>query len=61
MSDKKRKIIFNILDFIFLMVSYMLCDLLAEKYNLIIGIIVGLIGYMAITLVLSKLLKIKLW
>lgn len=61
MSDKKRKTIFNILDFIFLMVSYMLCDLLAEKYNLVIGIIVGLIGYMAITLVLSKLLKIKLW
>lgn len=58
MNTKKNKIIFHILDFIFLMASYMLCDYIADKTNLFIGIIVGLISYIIIVLILCKTFKI---
>lgn len=59
MNAKKNKIIFHILDFIFLMVSYMLCDYIADKTNLFIGIIVCLISYAIIVLILCKIFKME--
>jgi len=56
---KVKKIIYHILDFIFLMLSYLLCDFLNKKINLVIGIIVGLTSYMIINYLLRKILKIK--
>lgn len=58
MSIKKKKIIFYILDFLFLMASYMLCDFIAEKTNLLLGITVGLISYIVIIFILCKISKI---
>ena len=59
MNNKTNKIIYYILDFIFLMLSYMLCDYLTEKINLITGIIIALPSYMIIVYILQKFLKIK--
>ena len=56
---KVKKIIYHILDFIFLMLSYLLCDYLNEKINIAIGIIVGLTSYMITNYLLRKILKIK--
>ena len=55
----KNKIIFYILEIIFLMLSYMLCDYLTNKINLLIGIIIALPSYMIIIFILRKILKIK--
>lgn len=55
----KNKIIFHILDFIFLIISYMLCDYLTTKFNLLIGIIICLPTYMIIIFSLQKFLKVK--
>lgn len=59
MNNKTNKIIYYILDFIFLMLSYMLCDYLTEKINLITGIIIALPSYMIIVYILQKILKVK--
>lgn len=59
MTNKTRKIIFHILDFIFLILSYTLCDYLASKINLVIGIIISLPIYMIIVFILKKILKVK--
>ena len=59
MNNKRNKIIYYILDFIFLMLSYMLCDYLTDKINLLIGIIIALPTYMIIVFILQKILKIK--
>lgn len=59
MNNKRNKIIYYILDFIFLMLSYMLCDYLTNKINLITGIIIALPSYMIIIFILQKILKIK--
>lgn len=56
---KIKKILYHILDFIFLMLSYILCDYLSNKINIIIGIIIGLISYMIINFIIKKLLKLK--
>jgi len=55
----KNKIIYYILDFIFLILSYMLCDYLTNKINLLIGIIIALPTYMIIIFILRKFLKVK--
>ena len=55
----KNKIIYYILDFIFLMLSYMLCDYLTDKINLLIGIIIALPTYMIIVFIIRKILKVK--
>ena len=55
----KNKIIYHILDFIFLILSYMLCDYLTNRINLITGIIIALPAYMIIVFILHKILKIK--
>ena len=55
----KNKIIFYILEIIFLMLSYMLCDYLTNKINLLIGIIIALPSYMIIIFIIRKILKIK--
>lgn len=59
MNNKTNKIIYYILDFIFLMLSYMLCDYLTNKINIITGIIIALPSYMIIVYILQKILKIK--
>ena len=59
MNNKTNKIIYYILDFIFLMLSYMLCDYLTNKINLITGIIIALPSYMVIVYILQKNLKVK--
>lgn len=59
MKNKTNKIIYYILDFIFLMLSYMLCDYLTNKINIITGIIIALPSYMIIVYILQKILKIK--
>lgn len=59
MNNKRNKIIYYILDFIFLMLSYMLCDYLTDKINLLTGIIIALPTYMIIVFILQKILKIK--
>ena len=59
MNNKRNKIIYYILDFIFLMLSYMLCDYLTNKINLLTGIIIALPTYMIIIFILQKILKIK--
>lgn len=59
MNNKRNKIIYYILDFIFLMLSYVLCDYLTDKINLLIGIIIALPTYMIIVFILQKILKIK--
>ena len=59
MNNKRNKIIYYILDFIFLILSYMLCDYLTDKINLLIGIIIALPTYMIIVFILQKILKIK--
>lgn len=59
MNNKTNKIIYYILDFIFLMLSYMLCDYLTDKINLLTGIIIALPTYMIIVFILQKILKIK--
>ena len=61
MNKKSKKIIFHILDFIFLILSYMLCDYITIKVNLITGIIIALPLYMISVFILSKILKIKMW
>lgn len=60
MINKKKKIIFYILDFIMLMLSYMLCDYITYKLNLIIGIIIGLIFYLLSSIFLYKIFKIEI-
>ena len=55
----KFKIIFYILDFIILILSYILCDYLTEKINLITGIIISLSLYTIVIFILRKILKIK--
>ena len=59
MNNKTNKIIYYILDFIFLMLSYMLCDYLTNKINLITVIIIALPSYMVIVYILQKNLKVK--
>ena len=59
MNNKRNKIIYYILDFIFLMLSYMLCDYLTDKINLLTGIIIALPTYMIIIFIVRKILKIK--
>ena len=59
MNKNTNKIIFYILDFIFLMLSYILCDYLTDKINLVIGILIGLSSYMIIFYILRKVLNIK--
>ena len=59
MNINIRKILFHILDIIFLFASYVLCDYLARKINLTLGIIIGLITYMIITILLHKIFKIE--
>lgn len=54
-----KKIIYYILDFIFLILSYILCDYLTEKINLITGIIISLSLYTIVIFILRKILKIK--
>ena len=56
---KVKKIIYHILDLIFLSLSYLLCDYLNKKINLVIGLIIGLISYMIIDYLLRKILKIE--
>ena len=56
---KKKKVIFYILDFIVLILSYILCDYLTLQFNITIGIIIGLFSYMGISLLLRKAFKIK--
>ena len=56
---KIKTIIYHILDTIFLILSYLLCDYLNEKINLLLGLIVGIISYMIINYLLKKILKIK--
>lgn len=60
MNKKSKKIIFHILDFIFLILSYMLCDYITIKINLITGIIIALPLYMISVFMLYKILKIKM-
>lgn len=60
MNKKSKKIIFHILDFIFLILSYMLCDYITIKINLITGIIIALPLYMISVFLLYKILKIKM-
>ena len=48
MNGKKKKIIFEVLDFIFLICSYMLCDYIASKINLVTGMFVHLDTILAI-------------
>jgi len=55
---KLKKIIYHVLDLIFLSLSYLLCDYINEKLNLVVGLIIGLITYMIINYLLKKLLKI---
>ena len=59
MSDKSKRVFLNILDFIFLMLSYMLCDFVSDKINLVTGIVIGLVFYMIISYGLHKIFKIK--
>lgn len=59
MNGKKKKIIFKVLDFIFLICSYMLCDYIASKINLVTGIIVALIIYVIISFLLYKIFKMN--
>lgn len=59
MNKNTNKIIFYILDFIFLMLSYILCDYITDKINLVIGILIGLSSYMIIFYILRKVLNIK--
>ncbi len=54
-----KKILYYLIDFIFLMLSYMLCDYLTEKFNLFIGIIVGLIAYFIVVVILNIIFKKK--
>lgn len=56
---KTNKIIYHILDFIFLMLSYILCDYINTKTNIILGIIIGLTSYALSDFILKKALKIK--
>jgi len=56
---KLKKILYHILDFVFLMLSYLLCDFLNKKINLVIGLIIGLISYMITNYLLRKILKIE--
>lgn len=60
MNKKSKKIIFHILDFIFLILSYILCDYITIKINLITGIIIALPLYMISVFMLYKILKIKM-
>ena len=53
-----KKFVYYILDFVFLILSYYLCDLLTEKFNLFIGIIIGLTFYIVIYYLLGKIFKI---
>ena len=55
----KNKIIFYILDFIILILSYILCDYLTNKINLVIGILISLSSYITIFYILRKILNIK--
>lgn len=55
---KLKKITYHILDLIFLSLSYLLCDYINEKLNLVVGLIIGLISYMIINYLLRKILKI---
>lgn len=55
----KFKIIFYILDFIFLILSYILCDYLTNKINLVTGILISLSSYIIIFYILRKILNIK--
>lgn len=57
---KVKKIIYHILDLIFLSLSYLLCDYLNKKINLAVGLIIGLISYMIIDYLLRKILKIEI-
>ena len=59
MNKNTNKIIFYILDFIFLMLSYILCDYITDKINLVIGILIGLSSYIIIFYILRKILNIK--
>ena len=58
MNNKNNKIIYHILDCIFLMLSYALCDYITSKINLAVGIIIALVIYMLISFILYKILKI---
>lgn len=51
----KEKVLYYILDFIFLMLSYLLCDFISSKSNIFIGICVGLISYLIVFYLLSKI------
>ena len=55
----KFKIIFYILDFIFLILSYILCNYLTNKINLVTGILISLSSYIIIYYILRKILNIK--
>ena len=59
MNKNTNKIIFYILDFIFLMLSYILCDYITDKINLVIGILISLPSYITIFYILRKILNIK--
>jgi len=59
MNKNTNRIIFYILDFIFLMLSYILCDYITDKINLVTGILIGLSSYMIIFYILRKVLNIK--
>ena len=60
MNIKYKKIIFHILDFIFLISSYMLCDYLTIKINLPISILISLTIYTIISIILHKIFKIEI-
>lgn len=57
--SKLKKIIYYFLEFIFLMLSYMLCDYLWDRYNLFVGIVVGLLGYFVVMIILNIIFKKK--
>jgi len=54
-----NKVMYYILDFIFLIFSYMLCDFLTEKFCLLIGVVIALPTYIIIVSIINKILKIK--
>lgn len=54
---KKKKVIFYIFDFVALMLSYVLCDYVSDKLNLIMVLMVGFVFYAIIYYFLCKLFK----
>ena len=60
MNNRINRILFHIIDFIFLILSYVLCDYLVLKYDATLGIILGLIFYMTVTVILHKIFKVDM-